>query len=256
MDPMNPRFVCNVCEPEGRPVADPEVAVIRPNIRRLQKERFTVWRCPRCRSIHAKDEVDLAFFYRDYPFLSLRMDWRVRAMYARQLGRLENAGLTRNARILDYGCGAGKFVFYLRSRGYALATGYDAYSTEFGDASVLEDRYDCIISQDVSEHVAAPWDLLRTFARLANRDAVIAIGTPDADAIDLSHPDSYIHPLHQPFHRHILSTEALLEAGHKIGWRLVRYHPTMYANTRVPFINSRFVFHFMECGDNTIDVVF
>jgi hypothetical protein len=30
----------------------------------------------------------------------------------------------------------------------------------------------------------------------------------------------------------------------------------MYANTWVPFINSRFGFHFMHCGDNTIDVLF
>ena len=177
-------------------------------------------------------------------------------MYANQLSRLKAAGLTKDAHILDYGCGAGKFVQYLRSRGYAKATGYDAYSSEFGDPGVLEQRYECIVSQDVIEHVPAPWELLRTFHKLAKHDAIIAIGTPDADAIDLKRADDFIHPLHQPFHRHILSTRALLEAGHKLGWRLFRYHPTMYANTLVPFINSRFVLYFMKCGDDTIDVVF
>jgi hypothetical protein len=41
-----------------------------------------------------------------------------------------------------------------------------------------------------------------------------------------------------------------------LGWRLARYYPTMYANTLVPFINSHFGFHFMRCGDDTIDVLF
>jgi len=253
---MSADHICNVCAPEGVPIAKAETAVVRPNIRRLQNERFHVWRCPRCHSIHAEEEVDLDFYYRDYPFLALQMDWRIRAMYRSQLARLKAAGLQRGARILDYGCGAGKFVQYLRSCGYPAATGYDAYSTEFGDPAVLEQKYDCIISQDVIEHVAAPWELLRTFHKLAEHDGIIAIGTPDADAIDLQRTDDFIHPLHQPFHRHILSTRALLEAAHKMGWRLSRYYPTMYANTVVPFINSRFVFHFMKCGDDTIDVVF
>jgi Methyltransferase domain len=253
---MSAEHVCNICDPKGVPIVKPETAIVRPNIRRLQNERFRVWRCPHCHSIHAEDEVDLAFYYRDYPFLAMQMDWRVRAMYANQLSRLKAAGLKQDAHILDYGCGAGNFVRYLRSRGFANVTGYDAYSSEFGDPSALEQRYECIVSQDVIEHVAAPWELLQTFHNLAAHDAIVAIGTPDADAIDLERTDDFIHPLHQPFHRHILSTRALLEAGHKMGWRLFRYYPTMYANTLVPFITSRFVFHFMKCGDDTIDVVF
>jgi 2-polyprenyl-3-methyl-5-hydroxy-6-metoxy-1,4-benzoquinol methylase len=248
--------VCNVCEPGGVAIAEAETALVRPNIRRLQDERFNVWRCPRCRSIHAREEVDLDLYYRDYPFLSAKMDWRSRAMYKNQLARLKRAGLSRGARILDYGCGSGNFVRYLKSRGYSEATGYDAYSPDFADASVLEQRYDCIISQDVIEHVAAPWDLLRTFSELTNPGAIVAIGTPDADAIDLANTDAFKHTLHQPFHRHILSTQALLAAGQRLGWRLARYYPTMYANTLVPFINSRFGFHFMRCGDDTIDVLF
>src|SRR5688500_16944675 len=106
---MSAEHVCNVCDPQGVFVAKPETAIVRPNIRRLQNERFRVWRCPRCRSIHAEEDVDLDFYYRDYPFLSLQMDWRVRAMYANQLARLKAAGLRRDMRILDYGCGAGKF---------------------------------------------------------------------------------------------------------------------------------------------------
>jgi 2-polyprenyl-3-methyl-5-hydroxy-6-metoxy-1,4-benzoquinol methylase len=252
---MSKTLLCNVCDPAGAEVDRAELAVVRPNIRRFQHERFEVWRCPFCRSIHAQEEVDLDFYYRDYPFLSAKMDWRSRAMYRNQLSRLVRAGLPRGARILDYGCGSGELVRYLRSRGYE-ATGYDSYSPEFADASVLQQRYDCIVSQDVIEHVGSPCKLLRAFADLAAPGAIVAIGTPDADAIDLTRPDDFKHTLHQPFHRHLLSLPALLRAGHALGWRLSRSYSTMYANTLVPFINSRFGFHFMRCADDTIDVLF
>jgi SAM-dependent methyltransferase len=220
---MTSAHVCNICEPGGVAIAQAELALVRPNIRRLQHESFNVWRCPHCRSIHAQGEVDLDVYYRAYPFLSVKMDWRSRAMFDNQLSRLKRAGLSRRARVLDYGCGSGNFVRYLQSHGYSEATGYDAYSTAFGDRAVLERRYDCIISQDVIEHVAAPWELLRTFAELTSPGAIVAIGTPDAEAIDLNTPEDFKHALHQPFHRHILSTQALLGAGQKLGWRLSRY---------------------------------
>jgi SAM-dependent methyltransferase len=251
---MGAEFVCNVCEPPA--LAEAELAVVRPNIRKLKEERFAVWRCKRCGSIHAKDEVDLDRYYRDYPFFAVAMDWRLRAMYRVLLRRLTRAGVRKSSRILDYGCGSGKFVQFLKEQGYEQAGGYDAYSEKFRDPSILERKYDCVVSQDVIEHVAEPWELLRTFAGLVEPGGIIAIGTPDAAAIDLDRADDYIHALHQPFHRHILSTNALLGAGRKLGWKLERYYPTMYINTLVPFINSRFVFHYLHCFDNTIDLFF
>jgi hypothetical protein len=118
---------------------------------------------------------------------------------------------------------------------------------------MLQQKYYCVVSQDVIEHVAEPWELLRTFAGLVEPGGVIAIGTPDAAAIDLSRSDEYIHALHQPFHGHSSKNagSSTLE-----GWKLDRYYPTMYINTLVPFINSRFIFHYLHCFDNMIDLFF
>jgi SAM-dependent methyltransferase len=253
---MNDTFVCNVCDPEGRPAADVEIAVVRPNLRRLQGERFAVWRCPTCSSIHAKDSVDLDRYYRDYPFLTGELDGPIRIMYRSMLKRLKRAGVNRSHRILDYGCGSGRLVRFLREAGYEHAIGYDAYSKEFDDPAILAERYDCIVSQDVIEHVAEPWVLLKTFAGLSRSGGLIAIGTPEASAIDLSRSDDFIHPLHAPFHRHILSKKALLDAGQRLGWKLSRYYSTSYSNTLVPFINTRFIFHYAACLDNMMDVAF
>jgi 2-polyprenyl-3-methyl-5-hydroxy-6-metoxy-1,4-benzoquinol methylase len=229
----------------------------RSNVRRFKNEHFTVWRCPHCKSIHAQDEVDLDYYYGGYPFHGgTELDWAERAVYRNMTRRLERAGLQKHHAVLDYGCGSGALVRYLREAGYENANGYDHYSPEFHVQARLEQRYDCIVSQDVIEHVAEPWDLLRTFDGLANPGALISVGTPNAEGVDLKDPEWFVHALHQPYHRHILAGSVLRDAGMKLGWELAHYYPTEYVNTLVPFINLRFVMHYMQCFDNTMDVAF
>jgi 2-polyprenyl-3-methyl-5-hydroxy-6-metoxy-1,4-benzoquinol methylase len=244
---------CAVCG-----AAAPDLAVeetmVRSNVRAFSGEQFAVWRCRRCASLHARDEVDLAHYYAKYPFHSLPDDWRMRAMYANQWSRLTSAGVRPNDSILDYGCGAGDFIRYLRARGASDVAGYDEYSTPFADASVLERRYRCVISQDVIEHVADPRALLDRFDRLVEPGGVIAIGTPNAAAIDLRRAEKYIHALHLPYHRHILSKQALIDAGAARHWHLEHYYRTQYVNTRVPFLNSPFLSYYAKLLDNSLDV--
>jgi SAM-dependent methyltransferase len=219
-------------------------------VRAFLRTSFELWRCRRCGSIHATDEVDLGFYYSHYPFFSLPDDWRVRTLYDNQLRRLRRAGVRPRHRILDYGCGGGAFVRYLRQRGFDRVVGYDRFSPEFSDPSALDDAYDCVISQDVLEHVASPRTFLDELGRLVTPGGVIALGTPNADAIRL---DRHIHALHVPYHRHIFSRGALFAAGEQRGWRVERYYPTQYANTPVPFLNSRFYLYYMGLCDDSID---
>ncbi len=176
-------------------------------------------------------------------------------MYARQVERLVAAGTKRSHRILDYGCGSGQLVQYLRSLGFENTRGYDQYGTEFADRRVLHERYDCIVSQDVVEHVAQPHELLGQFQQLAAPGAVIALGTPSADAIDLRRPEDFVHTVHAPYHRHILSKAALVDAGERQGWKLLRYHSTMYSNTRVPFLNEAFYRYYLTLTDGALDAL-
>jgi 2-polyprenyl-3-methyl-5-hydroxy-6-metoxy-1,4-benzoquinol methylase len=246
---------CNICMNDV--MGEVERATARSNVRRFKDERFNVWRCPHCKSIHAGDEVDLDYYYSAYPFHGgTELDGAERAVYRNMTRRLERAGLRKDHAVLDYGCGSGALVRYLRESGYQNANGYDHYSPEFHLQERLEQRYDCIVSQDVIGHVAEPWELLRTFDQLANPGALISIGTPNAEGVDLKDPEWFVHALHQPYHRHILAGTVLRDAGIKLGWEVAHYYPTEYVNTLVPFINLRFVMHYMQCFDNTMDVAF
>jgi 2-polyprenyl-3-methyl-5-hydroxy-6-metoxy-1,4-benzoquinol methylase len=247
---------CNICNQDI--AGSVEEASVRSNVRKFRGEQFRLWRCPKCRSIHARDEVDLAHYYRDYPFHHIggeqKTDWMLQAMYRKQWKRLRAAGLRREHAVLDYGCGGGAFVKFLRQQGYANVQGFDEYSDTFGDRRVLDARYDLILSQDVLEHVAEPWDFLRTLSGLLAPGGRVALGTPNAEAIDLSNPERRVHTLHQPYHRHIFSKQALLTLGNELSWQLVHYYPTMYSNTPWPFVNQRFLLHYFQACDDTVDL--
>jgi 2-polyprenyl-3-methyl-5-hydroxy-6-metoxy-1,4-benzoquinol methylase len=247
---------CNICNHQSESVED---AWVRSNVRKFRDEQFRVWRCASCGSVHAHDEVDLAHYYASYPFHTVGeqgdVDWMLTAMYRNQLRRLRAAGLQPEHAVLDYGCGGGAFLKFLRQHGYANVHGFDEYSKHFSDRSVLGRRYDLVITQDVIEHVAEPWEFLNTLSGLLAPSGVVVIGTPNAQALDLANPGPRVHALHQPYHRHILSKAALLSLGDKLDWELQRYYSSMYSNTLVPFVNQRFLLHYFQACDDTVDLV-
>lgn len=244
--------ICIVCE-AVTPAERLEQATVRSNVTAFRSERFRYWRCAHCQTLHARDEVELGRYYAQYPIHRVREDVLLRLLYRCQVARLQRAGVRRDHRILDYGCGGGQLVRYLRSRGFAHVAGFDEYGDEFADRKVLDRRYDCVVSQDVIEHVPSPSALLDEFARLAHPSAVIAVGTPDAAKLELSRPEQFVHELHAPYHRHILSKQALLAAGARRGWRLERFYSTMYANTPFPFLNEAFGNYYMRVAGNDLD---
>lgn len=246
---------CVVCDADVPSLDACERALVRSNVRKFKDEKFEIWRCPGCGSIHAKDDVDLAHYYAGYPIFSAELNWMLNIVYASLLKRLTHAGLPPGARILDYGCGSGAFVKYLQASGYPETTGWDAYAEAYRNPAALERTYDCVVSQDVIEHVDDPRALLARFDELTVPGGIVSVGTPDASAIDLGDADDYIHTLHAPFHRHILSADALRKCGEARGWTIDRFYSTMYNNTLFPTMNPRFVLHYVRAHDDTFDLV-
>jgi 2-polyprenyl-3-methyl-5-hydroxy-6-metoxy-1,4-benzoquinol methylase len=244
---------CVVCGAERAP--DAETASVRSNVRAFRQERFAVWRCGQCRSIHASDEVDLAHYYAGYPVHDAQLDWKLNVVYGGMLKRLRKAGLRPEHRILDYGAGKGLLVRYLQSQGYANVAGYDRYAEGYDDPSVLRGPYDCIVSQDLIEHVEDPNALLAELSAMTTPGGIVSIGTPDATALDLKRPEDYVHALHLPSHRHILSKSALEAAGQRAGLEVLQHYDTMYNNTLFPTMNPRFVLHYVRCRDDVFDLV-
>ena len=109
--------------------------------------------------------------------------------------------------LLDYGCNQGLFLLFLNQLGYTNTFGYDPHIAKYSDPKVLNTEYDFITGYDVLEHTDTPNELSAKLSSLLKQHGLLVVGTPNADEVSLSCPESL--ELHQPFHRHILSEKAL-----------------------------------------------
>ena len=218
--------------------SDVSRATVPSSERQFEHERFTVWRCPACECIHALDEVELGRYYQDYGLHRTTLGTLERLVYRNQLRFLRrHARLDPADAVLDFGCGSGIFVEFLRERGWAEVAGYDPYSATYGDPGVLGRRYRLVLSTDVIDQVPSPLDHLETACAMVVSGGFLCLQMSDARQVDLARPGASRQVLHQPFRRHLLTTEWLATALEGRGFQTVaeRHHP--YFHTRVPFLN-------------------
>ncbi len=246
---------CNLCGHQAGPGQAKDVCIVPSNVREFHHERFTVWRCPRCNSLHAWEPVDFDRYYERYPFKKHAMNFATGRAYHNRLRLLARRGVRKDSRILDYGCGAGLFIEYLRKRGYRNVEGYDAYAPNYADKTPLTRRFDVIVSYDVIEHVDQPRRFFDTLVGLLENGGLLVIGTPNADEIDLTSPDQFSMELHQPYHRHILSEQALAQLGSEAGLNVEDVYRRFYFDTLYPTVNTRFMEEYVRATGNVIDVV-
>ncbi|MCM2323096.1 MAG: class I SAM-dependent methyltransferase [Oligoflexia bacterium] len=226
------------------------------NVRRWRDCLSTVWRCGSCQSLVSLEVRDLAPFYQDYPFSLRTLSRFTRLVYSAYVKRLLESGIKRSCSVLDYGCGSGVLVTYLREAGFADAEGYDPYTPAFKDPSRLERQYDLVIYQDVIEHLDDPMASWASLSRLVKAGGLLCIGTPRAEGISADRPERHLHSLHQPFHLQIFSEAALVRSLQDAGFAIERIHRHHSCDTRVPFVNWAFLRAFMKARDGMLDAGF
>ncbi len=87
-------------------------------------------------------------------------------------GRL---GAHRSTRILDYGGGNGKLAAILRQAGFADATTYDPFVTEFSARPGR--RFDCVLCFEVGEHACQPAEVFDDIFSLLNPNGIVVFST-------------------------------------------------------------------------------
>lgn len=254
------RLTCSICDYRVDPNDESAFVTFPCSIRSLMHEKFKVWRCPDCQTIHCLDMVDLDYYYSKYPFGEAQLVPPLRVFYGSLCRQLTKHGFSKSHSFLDYGCGVhGLFVQYLRERGFTKAFGYDPYAPAdgSGDRAILDRKYDYISLQDVIEHVEDPKVLLSELDDMLAPGGYVLIGTPDAANIDIHRPDvaDHCYYVHVPYHLHLYTRETLESLGRSQGWEPVDFFDRKYDDTPWFSLNNRAVHAYMQAFDGSLDVL-
>jgi 2-polyprenyl-3-methyl-5-hydroxy-6-metoxy-1,4-benzoquinol methylase len=231
------------------------------NVRAFRNEKFPVWRCPKCKTIHCLDVVDLAHYYAKYPFADAKLTWVLRTLYNNLYRQLTKQGFSKTHSILDYGCANGLFVQYLQERGFTNCYGYDPYAPKngFGNPATLKKGpFDYILLQDVIEHVEDPYALIRELDSLLAPGGCIFIGTPNAARIDLKQPylSDYYNSVHAPYHLHIYTRKTLESLGRCQGWKPIKFIDRAFHDTLLFGLNTRAWNQYQRLFDSSLNVIY
>ena len=167
---------------------------------KFTKQQIRYYSCPDCGFVFSQPDqnynlsntiTDFEPAYLDY-FSEKKHDEKNHAALVQLLKKYKDLS---NARIMDVGCGSGKFVRYLRRHGYT-AFGLEPSSALFNtflkndqfffQSSVHEflkahpaDKFDVIIVADVLEHIEDPASFVFEISSMLLPDGILFISTPD-----------------------------------------------------------------------------
>jgi hypothetical protein len=85
---------------------------------------------------------------------------------------------------------------------------------------------------------------------------LLLIATPNADYLSAHTTTSPEVELSQPYHRHILSEQVLLDLAQRCELRLVRVYRRNLVDSIVPGINTRFMWTYIRHTGGKIDAAF
>jgi 2-polyprenyl-3-methyl-5-hydroxy-6-metoxy-1,4-benzoquinol methylase len=244
--------VCQICRYETSRPHSQDLGTVRGNTERFKDTVYPLWKCPECQTIHSIDPVDYQDIYADYPLNKRRFDAFARGTMRNLLKRLKNAGLKKTDAILDYGCGNGLFVQFLKRKGFTHTIGYDPYVPEFSELPSPA-LFDCIIANDVIEHVTDPRAIVQDCMNKLKPGGLLYVGTADSEGVDMKNLEPHIMRLHQPFHRIIITEETLHGLCRETGAEIVASYRRSYMDTLIPFANYRFLDEFSKALGHNMD---
>ncbi|MFT4517691.1 MAG: SAM-dependent methyltransferase [Halioglobus sp.] len=249
------KYQCLICHHATSEPDNADLGRAPGNTQRFLADVFPLWKCPQCAAIHSLDPVDMADIYSDYPLNSDRtLDIFARGTFKNLLGRLLGGGLGKTDSVIDYGCGNGVYLQYLGEEGYQNLTGYDPFVPAYSQLPIPEGGYDCVIANDVIEHVDSPREMMQDCYDLVKPGGLLYVGTADSEGVEsMADLSRHTMRLHQPFHRVILTQRSLLDLGEELGLEVLQSHKRSYMDTLMPFSNYRFLDEFNKAHGHNLD---
>jgi SAM-dependent methyltransferase len=249
LHPLN----CPVCGYSADEQRIQDLGAVRGNTERFCQDIFRLWRCPECQTIISIDPVDFHDIYSDYPLNNRQLDIFARGTLRNLLRRLRRAGLKTTDSILDYGCGNGLFVDFLKQRGYRDTIGYDPYVPEYARLPSERAPFDVVVNNDTLEHCDDIHRMIRKCLELLKPGGLCYLGTADSEPVEMSNLEPHVMRLHQPFHRIILTEQSLHRVLAQFDVNVIGSYRRSYLDTLMPFANYRFLDEINKAVGHNLD---
>lgn len=240
---------CCVC---GSEASEP-VAIGYDYEYRTSRDEWTYVRCTGCSLVYLNPRPATSELRRIYPSNYYSFDEgqrsnplvsffrrRLEGMKAKVFGRLLGPGPKR---ILDVGCGDGRFLEVLRDFGSsewelrgidideqaverAKARGIQAEFARLEDFDPGDERFDMVVQFQVIEHVSAPDEMARKVFDLLVPGGLFVVETPDVAGWDEAlYRDGLWGGYHIPRHWTLFTPQTLGQLLERAGFEIVRAEP-------------------------------
>jgi len=154
--------------------------------------------------------------------------------------------------LLDYGCGTGAFLTYMKGRGWTimgLEPNHEARKEAekktgipiTKSAEEIRGRYDLVTLWHVLEHTKNPTLELKRLNELAPRNGLLIVAVPNYKSYDADHYKKYWAGYDVPRHLHHFTKKSLINVAEKSGWKYEGGHPMKLDSYYVSLLSEKYI---------------
>ena len=167
--------------------------------------------------------------------------------------------LKHNSNVLDYGCGAGDFVRYLRGKS-VMAYGYDPnIKFNIGESTFLtnnpiwgKNKYDIIFLWHVLEHTHNPFILFQSLKKSLKKNGKIFIAIPNFKSFDSKYYGKYWAGYDLPRHLWHFSRKSIYQIAEQNNFKILKEKNLNLDAIYVSFLSEKHKSSFFPLLQGTI----
>lgn len=244
------RVRCALCDAaDGAPVLSGS------DLRRGEPGRFTVVRCRRCGLAYLDPRPTPAAIARYYPpDYAPHRPGRPSAAERAYYRLFRSLPVPPGSRVLDVGCGGGRYLLFLRGRGYRVSGvepdadtarvlrrdfGLEVHTGELHDAPLEAGAFDAVTLWWVIEHTHDPLAVLGRAHRLLRPGGTLVVAAQNFASLARRLFGEYWHHVDIPGHLYQFEPATLSRALEKAGFEVGRVRQDLLAKDFAPSLGYR-----------------
>ena len=153
--------------------------------------------------------------------------------------------LKKNTSLLDYGCGSGDFVKYLRSKSidaYGYEPNYNFCEHDFltNQEDWKNKKYEVIVLWHVLEHIHNPFDLIQSLKKRLNKKGKILIAIPNFKSFDSKYYGKYWAGYDTPRHLWHFSRESIRLMAKENNFKILKVKSLHLDSIYVSYLSEKY----------------